>query len=250
MYKYVEEDYEYDSRISTWNNYIKIYKTSRIYEWFEFDIKKLVRNYKSEGKGRHFSYLKNSEEFKSKNQEFSISGELIFNFNENNEKEKKNYYKLFLDQIIKINDKDVKKDYMKKLEICKECYKPENTALMITTGGLNNYKGIFNDRFDVFAYNIKLFMEEEEIEIGQNKQKYILMTFLKSKYFIETENKDERIYLYFKDWYLIDDEKYVGRLIESGERRCKNSVPDEEDAKSYIDLALEYWEFRKNKYGG
>lgn len=248
MYKYVEEDYEYDSRISTWNNYIKIYKTSRIYEWFEFDIKELVRNYKSEGKGRHFSYLKNSEEFKSENSEFSISGDLIFNFND---KEKRNYYKDFFDQIIKINDKDVEKDYMKKLEICKDCYKLENTALMITTGGLNNYKGRKgnDDRFDVFAYKMKLFMEKG-IEIGQNKQKDILIKFLKSKYFIKNVEKNERIYLYFKDWYLIDDKKYVRRLIESGERRCKSSVPDEEDAKSYIDLALEYWEFRKNKYGG
>lgn len=226
---------EYDSSKAAWDNYAKIYKNSNVLKWFKYDKSELVC------KNDRFHLKMNN------NEEFKVSGDLIFNSNE-----KEGHYEYFFKQINRIADNKVKSEYIKKLEICKDCYKLENTALMITTGGLNPYKGRKgnNDRFDVFAYNMKLFMEEEGIEIGQNKQKYILMTFLKSKYFIETVNKDERIYLYFKDWYLIDDEKYVGRLIESGERRCKSSVPDEEDAKSYIDLALEYWEFRKNKYGG
>ena len=230
---------EYDSSKAAWDNYVEIYKNSNVLKWFKYNISEL--KYQN---NRYHSYLNDDEKFKIESPYFKVSGDLIFNFNE-----KRGHYEYFFKQIKKIDDNKVKNEYINKLEICQCCRKPENTALMITTGGLNNYKNSCKyDRFDVFAYRIKLFFMEEKCEIGWNVQKGTLMFFFRNKYF--NLKKEERIYQFLKDWYLINDKKYADRLIESGERRSNISVPDEDDAKCYIDLALEYWEFRKNKYGG
>ena len=133
---------------------------------------------------------------------------------------------------------------------------------MPVTGGLNNFKGtsrLMNeehgqklDRGDKFIYRINDFYENKSMEhiifsnthgrksktvtAEENTQKLknVLLTFL---------DKLNDVNGYCKYMYLIDDKKYIRKLVEEGQKPIVTGC----DVVRYMKLAEEYWMIKYNK---
>lgn len=193
----------------------------------------------------------------------SISGDVVFNFGKDKKFERNRKFEYFKCLLCRYYGYNGAQQYIQELEYCNQLnYSIYNMSLMPVTGGLNNFKGINKnmnesngqklDRPDKFLYNLRDFYNNKSTEhiIFSNthgrksksgtaeenteKLKNSLFNFL---------NKFQNIEAYCKYMYQIDDEEYIKKLIESGQKPIKNGA----DVVRYMHLAEQYWIMKYNK---
>lgn len=175
---------------------------------------------------------------------FEISGDCDFNFNDN---KYKLFSLLFYDDFDSIHYKKLK-DFNQNKH-----HSLINMSFMITTGGMNNFKGqfYFYDRFDKYIYHLDKFYNEgdEEILCNGKGNKEWLKLYLNQ--FKDVIDYCENIY------FINDDNGLITDLIKSGSKNItfyenstdKNSINFEKTKNKnkefiieYINLAERYWE--------
>lgn len=167
-----------------------------------------------------------------------VSGDVIFNFND----KKLKYYREIIEE--DTNSSDAKKIILK--EMLDECNKlhhsPQNVSMMFSTGGLNNFKqGIANDRFDVFAFEMKKYYLGNKLYILENgnSRKMSFGNRKKLKRALDTYGEGEvgfnKFFSYF--YHVEKDSRFITELLKSGEKQ----INDCESIYRYLCLAFEYW---------
>lgn len=233
-----ESEFDPDSSPNAWEFYRKIYNESQWSFWDEFDFKNLKllnKPYRLHGK---ISYKKSSY-VKVLGKEFKFSGDCAFNFNDKKCKR--------FDSLLSEKDKEL-------LQKCKSNHHNIlNFSLLPTTGGLNNFKGKLyvtdiagvnysgvqhqncDDRLDSFLYCINQYFERKSklifcccSEANESCLESFLLLF-------------DDIYDFCEKLYLIRDKILVRKLLNNG----KKPITTHEDVIRYMNLAIEFWEYRK-----
>ena len=197
------------------------------------------------------------------NGECKISGDVVFNFGKNKRYKRNQKFEYFAGLLERDFAEHNYLRYLQELEDCNALnYSIYNLSFMPVTGGLNNFKGtsrLMNeehgqklDRGDKFIYRINDFYENKSMEhiifsnthgrksktatAEENTQKLknVLLTFL---------DKLNDVNGYCKYMYLIDDKKYIRKLVEEGQKPIVTGC----DVVRYMKLAEEYWMIKYNK---
>lgn len=174
--------------------------------------------------------------------EISISGDIVFNFNETKSK--------YFESIIK-NDEfasDDKKEYCKQfLKILFEFH--DKTVLNISAypkeGGLNNIKqNLGNDRLDVFISALNFYYQGIDsfiLDSGFKKMVYnnrkILKTFLDS---FDKKNSTKSLCNIIFFLYQVNDENLINNLIGNGTKHLSSI----DSILEYCSLAVRFWRNR------
>ena len=219
-----------DTDGSAWEYYEKIYGSRPDGKAFEFIF---LSN--SDGK---YATLKNAP---SNLADFEFRGDVIFNF-------KKGYngqsrYEVFEKHLREIEDEKLKNDCLESLSVCLDKSQTNfNFSLFPSTGKMQQAKqGIGNDRGDTFIWALnQYYVNNVGILLNHSTQENIelLIDFLD---LFKVDGAQKSIYKYCKEFYQIEDGKFIDKLLESGGKAIKSA----EEAKNYIDLALEFWEKRE-----
>lgn len=213
-----------------------------------FDLNKLddLENLgETDDKKRPFATIKENTSLSENAKLMKISGDVIFNFSTRGYKGQSRY-DILKKYIEEISDKDLKMIYLKKLDYCaNHNFEPENCALMPQTGNLQIVKqGIGNDRGDTYIWVLNEYFENG-LEIIFNHSSYenkpVLVEYLES---LRKSGKKQSIYNYCKLFYNISDTRLIDELIELGSK----TIDSELRARKYIDLALSFWNKRKEYY--
>lgn len=177
-----------------------------------------------------------------KNENVSISGDIVFNFNT----EKMNYYCSVIDSD-NSTDKNTKKYCKEILEILSKYY--DNNILNISaypkTGGLNNIKqNLGNDRLDVFVSALFLYYQGIDSFIlssgSKNLRFYnreILKTFLNE---FSCESAEKSLYKIMNFLYQISDPKLIDDLKDNGMKHFYST----ESILQYCSLVIRFWKNR------
>lgn len=228
----IEEDVNDD----TWEWYKKIYRgKGRLSDYFDLD-NPIIKN------KRKYAMIRKNVSLDDNAKKMQISGDIIFNFSSKGFKGQSRYD--ILKKYIKEIEEDVLRDvYITKLNnCCKYNYNIENCALIPKQGNLQNAKqGIGNDRGDTFIWALDEYFEngvEILLNHGTYENKKILKSFLET---IRKPGKHESTYNYCKLFFNITDKRLIDDLIELGSK----TIDSELRARRYIDLALKFWEKRK-----
>lgn len=166
----------------------------------------------------------------------NLSGDIVFNFNPN----KCKYYEEIIKEDSTYSD-DEKKFFKDMLDECASFHhSPQNTSIIIKTGGLNQFKqGLANDRFDVFIAEIERYYNDDKLKVLENGNSSN-MSF-KNRQCLEKAMdllaKDK--YQFTEVFYNLKetDKALIDRLIESGKLRIENC----NGVYRYMCLAFEYW---------
>lgn len=197
------------------------------------------------------------------NGECKISGDVVFNFGKNKRYKRNQKFEYFAGLLERNFAEHNYLRYLQELEDCNALnYSIYNLSFMPVTGALNNFKGTNRlmdeengqklDRGDKFIYRINDFYENKSMEhiifsnthgrksktatAEENTQKLknVLLTFL---------DKLNDVNGYCKYMYLIDDKKYIRKLVEEGQEPIMTGC----DVVRYMKLAEEYWMIKYNK---
>lgn len=169
--------------------------------------------------------------------DIELSGDTVFNFNST----KCKYY----EEIIKSDQlyNNIEKEYFK--DMLKECNKfhhsPQNTSIIIKTGGLNNFKqGFANDRYDAFISEINTYFKGDDICILENgctsNMSFSNRECLEKTLILINKNNDG-LNEFVRIFYHLSDETFLNDLLKSGKKRIKNC----KGLFRYMSLAFRYW---------
>lgn len=225
--------HDLDSSEDVWNALYNVVYKDKFSKIFNFDERSDVET--SSKCKRWYIKIDNQKqpELRKRFPKFKIAGDCDFNFND---KKVELYRKLLL------------KEDMPLLKKCHEFhYQLCNFSFMPITGGMNNTKGCLRcfvgdtrenialDRFDLFIRELDKYYKGEESWILSRYNKDALSWYL-------SNFKD--VYQYCADVYFIEDRELVDRFILSAEMPIVNR----ENAVKYMELALEYWGMRMEKF--
>ena len=193
------------------------------------------------GEKRYMSYFRETSDGDI---DVKLSGDTFFNFNIGKKGKFKQFEKLLTNE-----------NEIKQLNRCnKLTHSLPNFVLMPCTGAMQLYKqncGGNLDRPDVFLFMLKDYYvgnrdldhvifsrargnksKDHTAEENIQKQKKRLKLFLDSF---------DGIHAYCRELCFLDDSTLVDKLIEHGAREIKDAT----DVISYMNLAEEYWEYRR-----
>ena len=258
-----ELSFEPDSSPEAWSYYKEVYKNAKFKEEYDFTTlhfyipflsssvsfdhrmrigdkwANFVDEPKSEQNNRLYALQKNAKRCSNKAGKLHfvasrrLGGECDFNFNKK---------KIAMFREIINNDQNASKetkDYA--FALLKTCEEKHHTllnfSLMESTGNMQGFKGDDRfDRLDRFVYELDLYYKELSNSIINNaankKARNGLTSFLK----IFTD-----IYHYCEEIYLIEDKKFIEKIIQQGSEPIENTY----EIIRYMHLALEFWKKKK-----
>ncbi|MBZ2406161.1 hypothetical protein [Liquorilactobacillus hordei] len=237
-----EKKYDPDSSPKSWEQYAASYKHSySLYSEFGFENPEYATwencNYVNKADikvtyQRLYAFSRDGGKFNAKPHVFRLGGETDWNFKEAELQENK------FGRLSKLIKKD---DSKKNLVECKNMYHTLlNFSIMPATGNVQSVKskgyGDYLDRFDSFVAIISDYYLKNNTKLLLSKSRRNGEAL--EKYF--SNFKD--VYDYFEQHYLIDNQKYVDRLVSSG----KQKIETEKDVDRYTSLAKEYWKLKEN----
>lgn len=234
---------------------VKPYLTEAAWEFYKTIHKDDVRV-------EYSSYLSLNKYLTVKSDEIELFANRDFSFNKNISKKsgiKTNYFKYRT--IIKGASVENKEELSRKLEKCRNMYDTLlNFSIFPKTGSMIRSAGAL--RFDIFLNKLRVFytygtsimnlkLLDDYIEFSKTfpTRLDVTSTNAKTLYLYLTEFKD--IYEYCDKHYFTDKD-YVDKLLdfydrvneENGHRYLENV----DQVSEYIDLALEYWKIRYEKF--
>ena len=176
----------------------------------------------------------------------NLSGDCDFNFNAKK-------YSIF-ENIIKKEYKNYPRIRKYALNVLEECKKMHhslvNFSLMQTKGNMQGFKGsclnngvYFSlDRADTFVSYLAKYYQLEQC---QKQDSFILVNAKNNKETLQDylDSFTGGIYEYCKKVYLIDDKKFVDRMIKEGSMIIETGS----DVIRYMLLALEFWDKKELK---
>lgn len=227
--KYIEGEHtEADCCYYTWENLFNKYYANREF-WKNTEFEKL-------------EIYNNRKVIRYNKGEFYLSGDILFNFSSKEDGKKIAKYDKFY-KILKDDPSFCELErsmHLEKLRLCNEMtYTLHNIGFMPVNGSLQTFKENIDgklDRIDSFIYWInnyyingenkdKIF---EQVKVGgkcSEEEKVNKREAIRNKlemFFEEFSNvidKENAIYKYCEEMYLIYDEQFVKRLINSGKKR-------------------------------
>lgn len=253
-----------DSSPLAWKHYKKIY--TKINNIPDVDKDKDKDKYEKYGNDKKGYRLRCKVKLKNKDIEFEVAGDCSFNFNDKKRE-------LFESIIEKKKDPAEKNRLIKKLNYCCEMHHTlYNFDLIPVTGGMNNVKGklkhkgnkilvhglgrkpeTLHDRLDTFIHLMDYSISQRKKyerekcnlkEIGSFFADSVFTHSLTGENFeilYELLENYNDVYEYLKDFYNIDDKKFIKKLINNG----KSEIINSEDLDRYMNLADEFWELKK-----
>lgn len=238
--KSTADSIEFDVSPPVWDMYKIVYEHG-ISKYFDL-------NNPIEKNGRKIAQIKKEKKHElklNKYNDFSVSGDVVFNFSKKG-KPGESRYDIYRKHIESLENEELKKVYLKKLEVCDLMnYSFENCALLFRKGCLQIAKqGIGNDRGDTFIWALDMYYEEGcGIILNHSSQENVeaLKDFLE---LFRVSDKHKSVYKYCELFYNIYDTELIDKLINSGLKPLDSA----ERVISYIELALAFWGNRSKYY--
>lgn len=216
--------HDIDSCMDVWEGLYKKIYPQFFDTYFDFSIIKDVET-NSKCK-RWYIKLRRDIDISNKFPKFKMAGDCIFNFND---KKVERFNKW-------INKSEKGKILLKK---CAEKHHSfENFAFMPITGGMNNQKGrqAF-DRPDIHIFELKKFFNSEEniiLSSARNNKEAL-------EWYLSIFEKN--IYKYCSWIYLIENRNFIDKeFLPFANKKIEN----EDSAIQYMNLAIKFWNLRKN----
>lgn len=251
-----EIEFEHDSSEEAWEHYKRIYfdnkGNSKINDIYNFihEYQLVLCSYRDGkyydepiyGRKNRYHFLSKNASYNKITKEYSgekenLSGECDFNFN--------HFKSKVFKRILEYEQEGSREQWLTRLEECKKMHHTLlNFSLMQTKGNMQGFKGncfdgereTMLDRLDTFIFYLSEYYRTDDsrkdstlILKNASSNKIILKGYLNS--FID-------IYDYCNKIYLLDEKKFVDRIIYEGKLQIK--TPD--DVKRYMLLALDFWD--------
>ena len=229
--QFIDMAHDLDSSMDAWDGLYRLAYRGKLSKYFNFDA--LSDSGTSSSCKRYYAVIDKEKhpELVASFGKFMIAGDCDFNFNERK---------------VALFQKVLEPDDFDALAICsKHHHDFRNFTLMPINGAMNNAKGTMRctgdfaalDRPDLFISELANFYDGRESKVfSRCTEKYLpgLLWYL---------GLFDGVYDYCSSIYLIDDNKLIDKLIESGHEplNCRERV------LSYMGLACDYWEARSER---
>lgn len=169
------------------------------------------------------------------NGECKISGDVVFNFGKNKRYKRNQKFEYFAGLLERDFAEHNYLRYLQELEDCNALnYSIYNLSFMPVTGALNDFYENKSMEHIIFSNTHGRKSKTATAEENTQKLKNVLLTFL---------DKLNDVNGYCKYMYLIDDKKYIRKLVEEGQEPIMTGC----DVVRYMKLAEEYWMIKYNK---